>query len=485
MRPRKIRLVLAATLLPSVLFVLLPAIANSVTTPVEAVNEGGGIYGETHRWSPSAETVISGSVVTFRNQTAVPHGVHWISVPIEPKCTGVPVGTTSATGSANWSGSCTFEDEGTYTFYCTIHGVEMTGTVTVPGTPQATTEPPREVSPRGATLAGAIDPKGEPTEYHFQYGTAGVSEHTTGSVNLGASDFTSHPVSAAVSGLSPGTEYKARLIATYGAGKTEVLGSEKKFTTPAITAPSVTTEPASGLSETAATLKGSVNTGGEATEYDFEYGTDESYGKATEVKMLAAAGGSQSVSATIAGLTPGTTYHYRLVAKNPIGPGVGKDATFNTSTPTPSEPPPSPPPSPPSPQGTPPPPPPTSMASAKLEESLLPVVEGSLKLKAPAHGSSVRGSIEVSPVGAGGRLAIDLIASSASLARRVHSKLVVVGRLVRGSVVAGKVSFSVALNARGKSALRRHHKLALTVKVTLTPPGGQAMALTRKVVLRA
>jgi hypothetical protein len=62
---------------------------------------------------------------------------------------------------------------------------------------------------------------------------------------------------------------------------------------------------------------------------------------------------------------------------------------------------------------------------------------------------------------------------------------VIVGRLVRASVPAGRVSFSVALNARGRSALRRHHRLALAVKVTLTPPMGKAEQLRGNVVLRA
>jgi hypothetical protein len=35
----------------------------------------------------------------------------------------------------------------------------------------------------------------------------------------------------------------------------------------------------------------------------------------------------------------------------------------------------------------------------------------------------------------------------------------------------------------GKAALRRHRRLALTIKVTLTPQHGAAMTLTRSVVV--
>lgn len=132
-------------------------------------------------------------------------------------------------------------------------------------------------------------------------------------------------------------------------------------------------------------------------------------------------------------------------------------------------------------------PPPTSTSSDNSNAVLgSPLAAGSLKLSVPRHGSSVRGSIDVAQAGAGGRLEIDLIAKSASLAKARHSKArsALVGRLVRTSVSAGRMSFSVSLSARAKSALHRHHKLALTVKVTLTPPGGAPEVLKRSIVVR-
>jgi hypothetical protein len=43
----------------------------------------------------------------------------------------------------------------------------------------------------------------------------------------------------------------------------------------------------------------------------------------------------------------------------------------------------------------------------------------------------------------------------------------------------------VPLNAKGRAVLRRHHKLALTVKLTLTPQHGAAVTVTRDVVVHA
>jgi plastocyanin len=108
-------------------------------------------------------------------------------------------------------------------------------------------------------------------------------------------------------------------------------------------------------------------------------------------------------------------------------------------------------------------------------------------LRSSQRGTSVRGSVTVSKAGAGGRLEVDLLAASASLTKskgkHKHSSSVRVGRLVRGSVHAGKTSFSVSLTSKAKSALRRHHHLALTVKITLTPSGGSAATATRRVAL--
>jgi plastocyanin len=123
---------------------VLPAVAVSETTPtIEAVNSSG-YYGEQHHsWVPSVATADSGGSVTFaNNSTEVQHGVEWTGTSGQPTptCTGVPV-NSSAT---NWRGQCTFSHPGTYSFRCTVHPTEMTGTITVNpnGTTTTTTTTP-------------------------------------------------------------------------------------------------------------------------------------------------------------------------------------------------------------------------------------------------------------------------------------------------------------------------------------------------------
>lgn len=136
---------------------------------------------------------------------------------------------------------------------------------------------------------------------------------------------------------------------------------------------------------------------------------------------------------------------------------------------------------------------PTTTASAPPPVSERSPLQGSvsraLKLPKNQRGGAVRGSLAVSQAGAGGRLEVDLIAKSASLARHAPSRHLsaghlVVGRLLRSSLPAGKLSFAVALDARAKSALHRHHRLALSVKIALMPPHGSVLAFMRNVIVR-
>jgi plastocyanin len=110
---------------------------------------------------------------------------------------------------------------------------------------------------------------------------------------------------------------------------------------------------------------------------------------------------------------------------------------------------------------------------------------GSPSVRFTQRGGSVKGSLDISQAGAGDRLEIDVFAKSASLARAKRSTPVRVGRFVRGSVSVGRMPFVVKLDARARSALKRHRRLALTVKIALTPFYGEPFAVTRGVVEHA
>jgi plastocyanin len=108
---------------------------------------------------------------------------------------------------------------------------------------------------------------------------------------------------------------------------------------------------------------------------------------------------------------------------------------------------------------------------------------GVVSLSATQRGRAVRGSLEVPAADAGGRLEVDLVAKPASLAKS-GGALIRVGRLQRSSLRAGRLVFSVSLDARARSALRRHHRLRLIVKIAVTPVSGAPSFASRSVVLR-
>jgi hypothetical protein len=100
------------------------------------------------------------------------------------------------------------------------------------------------------------------------------------------------------------------------------------------------------------------------------------------------------------------------------------------------------------------------------------------------HGDAVHGTVQIPAADSGARMEVELLAQDASLANVKRPGIFRVGRLVRPSAPAGKVSFTVSLDAQAKRALRRHHQLALTVKIVLTPMYGAALTLTRSLDLR-
>jgi len=200
--------------------------------------------------------------------------------------------------------------------------------------PSATIGPATDVTAETATFNGTVNPNGGgklSTGYHFEYSADEGGSWTSvpipdQDVGNGTTDV---PVTQAVTGLEPNTEYRVRLVASRPfAGGSDTSG-EETFTTDAAP-PTVSGVGSTEITDTSAVLGGRVDPNHSHTTYHFEYGTDITYGNTTPVDSAGSGSRSVAVSKAITGLQPNTEYHFRLVATNAAGPDESADHTFTT-----------------------------------------------------------------------------------------------------------------------------------------------------------
>lgn len=135
-------------------------------------------------------------------------------------------------------------------------------------------------------------------------------------------------------GLSQATTYYYQQIGDNSQGTS--YGDVKSFTTLA-GSPVATTVAASAIANTTATINGRVNPGGASTTVKFCWGTSSSLSGCTlsdTITVLAGSAGLTNVSMNLTGLTPGTTYYYRVQGTNSQGATQGTILSFIAGAPT-------------------------------------------------------------------------------------------------------------------------------------------------------
>ncbi|UCF19761.1 MAG: hypothetical protein JSU87_17915 [Gemmatimonadota bacterium] len=98
------------------------------------------------------------------------------------------------------------------------------------------------------------------------------------------------------------------------------------------TAPSATTDAANLITSSSARLNATVNPNGRATNAWFEWGTDPSLGvfESTALQSVGSGTVAERVRQRIFGLSPATTYYYRVVASSAGGLARGSIISFTT-----------------------------------------------------------------------------------------------------------------------------------------------------------
>ncbi len=204
--------------------------------------------------------------------------------------------------------------------------------------PAVTTGEAELVTRTSAQVSGTVNPEGDSTSAYVAYiseagyiengGAAATNPYSGGNVtpivSLG-SEYTPTSIGTVqLHELKPGTTYHFAVIASNSLGTRS--GPDVTFTTSAATPPLVTTGEATGVTQTSATLTGTVDTRGLQTTTGFEFGATPALGS---VELASTVPGTESgttvtISASFgAYLQPGTTYYYRATAANMDGTSEG------------------------------------------------------------------------------------------------------------------------------------------------------------------
>jgi hypothetical protein len=183
------------------------------------------------------------------------------------------------------------------------------------------------VTPTTANVSTEINPNHWETIYLFEWGeTDAFGAAVPFSAPIGGLDNEPIEVTQEITGLIPGTIYVFRAVAANFRGTTE--GEDVRFVTPDV--PRIDLTVSESVGKTTAHLGGSVAAVTKATNVSFQYGPSTAYGQSTPQIPIGEDLISRKVGADVTNLTPGTTYHFRIVATNAIGTTYGPDHTFTT-----------------------------------------------------------------------------------------------------------------------------------------------------------
>lgn len=218
----------------------------------------------------------------------------------------------------------------------TTHGSDIPFTPALPVPPVVVTSAAATIMQDSAVLSGTVNAQNDDATVSFEYGTTPAYGSSIAAVPSSVSGSNTTLVTGVLSGLSPATLYFYRAVGTNTQGTT--YGAMNYFNTaPAgSTPPMVTTGGATSVGATGATLNGIANANGDiSTIVYFQYTpapltASYSFNRGALPSTISGTA-DIPVSSTISGLTPGTTYYYRLYASNSqLLYGYGEPMSFTT-----------------------------------------------------------------------------------------------------------------------------------------------------------
>jgi hypothetical protein len=203
-------------------------------------------------------------------------------------------------------------------------------TFTTPAAPPAIfSESATNVTPFAASLSAEVNPENETaSSCFFEYGKVAVTDNKVPCEQIEFSGRANQIASRNLNGLTPGSTYLFRVAIANPTGETQ--GKTEEFETPAAQAPSIVSESASAITPTSARLEGVLNPNAQLTHCAFTYGLTASENKVPCEPEFLEGSSEQGVGFNLGGLTPATTYHFLILAKNSTGETEGSEAEFTT-----------------------------------------------------------------------------------------------------------------------------------------------------------
>jgi hypothetical protein len=333
-----------------------PPAVEAVNAPTEIGYSTASVSGEVNR--PAKSNDLS---CTFEYVTDVQFAANGYAEAGQAGC-----GPVSTVGVSTVNAQLTGLTSGTtYHLRLAVSNASASDTKEAAGTfdtktataPTLTVNPATEVKYTSAHLSGSVDPEGgneeggspAPIAWEFQFSpdpaTYGWSSAASGTIEAPESgESTPIPVSADLSFLANGTEYKYRLVAYYPGNV--AYSPEGNFTTQTVSSPVVVVDDATAVTGTSAHFSGEVTAGNDDPAFNancaFDYVTDQQY----QVDGFSSA---QSISCvpvdpntgTVNGPNPvavhadptleaHTLYHLRLRAENQGGQSTDVAGNFET-----------------------------------------------------------------------------------------------------------------------------------------------------------
>ena len=206
--------------------------------------------------------------------------------------------------------------------------------------PSVSTGPATAITVNSATLTGTVNPNGLDTHFYFLYATkstlSGASQTPSQDLGSGA---TASIISANIAGLSTGTTYYFRVVASNSSGTTNgsIVGFQAgNFAT-------VTTTAATTVTGSGATISGTINPQGANGWWGFEWSTSPTMspsnwtpcflaGSPSSCPAVVANSTTQSFSETLTGLASSTTYYYRIGSYDSDNQNLQWGATLSFTT---------------------------------------------------------------------------------------------------------------------------------------------------------